>query len=390
MLRKSLIFLFVISFAASLLGCGNDEEGSTKVVVSSRAYKGHENDKDTNNLVNAYPAMVGTRLDDCQTCHIGKIDKATGDLVSNPCDYCHELMVQGTGHSFSETLNPYGLDYLTAGRTVAAMDKIKNQDSDKDGSTNDAEIKDLRYPGSDKSKPGQPTTALRAVSLDQLKAMPSSSQFLLANTSKQQFDDYATYKGVTIKDLLASMGISISGATGVSVIAPDGFVKSLKIDQVDKVFPQPLFFSGLDVKTLGAECGFVNYPENMPDGLTDGAPISGEHWLMIAYERDGKSMDPCYLDKVTLKINGEGPLRLVVPQSKAGSPDRGQSFSPSNCNDGYDYDQNKDHNAGSMVRGVIAIRIEPLPTGVEEFDYKNGGWAYIDSKQLIIYGYNVK
>ena len=48
-----------------------------------------------------------------------------------------------------------------------------------------------------------------------------------------------------------------------------------------------------------------------------------------------------------------------------------------------------DHNAGAMVRGVIAIRIDPMPAGVEEFDYMNGGWAYINANQLIIYGYNV-
>jgi hypothetical protein len=31
-----------------------------------------------------------------------------------------------------------------------------------------------------------------------------------------------------------------------------------------------------------------------------------------------------------------------------------------------------------------------MPAGVEEFDYKNGGWAYINSKELLIYGHNVK
>jgi len=104
---------------------------------------------------------------------------------------------------------------------------------------------------------------------------------------------------------------------------------------------------------------------------------------MIAYERDGKLMDPCYLDRVELKLNGEGPFRLIVPQSKVGSPDRGERFSPSGCNDDYDYDKNKDHNAGSMVRGVVAIRIEPMPVGVEEFDYKNGGWAYASDGTFI-------
>jgi hypothetical protein len=42
-----------------------------------------------------------------------------------------------------------------------------------------------------------------------------------------------------------------------------------------------------------------------------------------------------------------------------------------------------------MVRGVVAIRIDPMPAGVEEFDYMNGGWAYVDAGRLIIYGHGV-
>ena len=34
-----------------------------------------------------------------------------------------------------------------------------------------------------------------------------------------------------------------------------------------------------------------------------------------------------------------------------------------------DYDPSLDHNAGSMVRGVIAIRVNPIPDGYEDFDY---------------------
>ena len=390
MLKRSFALLFVFLLMISLIGCGGKEDESDKPIVSSRAYKGHENDLDANNICTAYPGIVGTRLDDCRTCHTGKIDKEKNEVVTNTCDYCHELMVHGEGgHTFAETLNPYGADYAKAGRTVDGIKQVSSLDSDKDGHTNDAEIKDLRYPGSDLSKPGQPLAPSKIINLDQMLGMSAHEQFMLSNTSKQQFDDYASYKGVTIKGLLSSLGISTAGATGVTVIAPDGFAKTLKIDDVDKIFPQPLFYAGLGVDKLGADCGFVNYPEKIPAGVTDGKPIPGEHWLMVAYDRDGKRMDPCYLDPVELKLNGEGPFRLIVPQSTIGSPDRGLSFSPSGCNDAFDYDKNKDHNAGSMVRGVVAIRVEPMPSGVEEFDYKNGGWAYIDSKELLIYGHNV-
>lgn len=91
-----------------------------------------------------------------------------------------------------------------------------------------------------------------------------------------------------------------------------------------------------------------------------------------------------YLDPVSGRIEGEGPLRIVVPQVTPGAPDRGSSYSPSNCGDGFDYDQTKDHNAGSMVRAVVALRINPMPARVEEFDHMNGGWAYVDAGQLVV------
>ena len=46
--------------------------------------------------------------------------------------------------------------------------------------------------------------------------------------------------------------------------------------------------------------------------------------------------------------------------------------------------------AGSMVRGVVAIRINPKPEGYEEFDARNGGWAYADARQLVLYGKGIE
>jgi len=390
MFQNSLITLFLVLLLGVFLGCGDDEEEAENQ-FSSRAYKGHENDVDANNLVSIYPSIIGTRLDDCHTCHAGEMEEAK--VVSNACDNCHSLMLHGEevgSHTFKDTLNQFGLDYLNAGRNKEALKNIKDKDSDGDGFSNDEEMLAQRYPGSSLSKPGQDTAPLRTVSLDELKAMPSHEQFMLANTTKQQFDDYVTYKGVKIKDMFAILGIDLTKTTGITVIAPDGYMKSIPIEQVDKVFPQPIFYSGLDVDTLGPDCGFVLYPEKMPEGLSNGNPIDGEHWLMLAYERDGMSLESSYLDTASGKIEGEGPLRIVVPQTQPGKPDRGLKYSPSGCDDGYDFNENADHNAGDMVRGVIAIRIDPMPAGVEEFDYMNGGWAYIDANQLIIYGHSVR
>ena len=83
-------------------------------------------------------------------------------------------------------------------------------------------------------------------------------------------------------------------------------------------------------------------------------------------------------------------MRIVVPQFKPGKPDRGSQYSPTNCNDGNDFDGTKDHNAGEMVRGAIAIRVDPLPAGYEDFDYRNDGWSYIGNGSILVYGQGVK
>jgi hypothetical protein len=350
--------------------------------ISSRSYKGHENDIDVNNLVSVYPSLVGTRLDDRQTCHAGGIED--GKLVSSSYDNCHDLILHGSGHTLQETLNAFGRNYLEAGRNRDALISIERLDSDGDGFSNEDELLDRRYPGSKRSMPGQAVATQLIVTLEELMAMPAYEQFMLSNTSKQKFDDYALFRGVKIEELLEAQGISLEGASGITVIAPDGYVKSLPIEFVDRPFPEQSFYLGLDVESLGPECGFVNYPERLPEGLPE------EHWLLLGYERNGRPLDKSILDIEACKILGEGPLRVVVPQAKPGKPDRGSKFSPTECNDGFDFDEEADHNAGSMVRGVVAIRIDPMPAGGEEFDYMNGGWAYIDAGQLIIYGHGVQ
>ena len=52
--------------------------------------------------------------------------------------------------------------------------------------------------------------------------------------------------------------------------------------------------SGLDTGTKGAECGFVTYPTTLPSGLSDGAAIPGEQWLLLAYGRDGGDIRTAY------------------------------------------------------------------------------------------------
>lgn len=57
-------------------------------------------------------------------------------------------------------------------------------------------------------------------------------------------------------------------------------------------------------------------------------------------------------------------------------------------NDGWDFDEAIDHNAGKCVRGMCVIRINPMPVGHEDFDWKNG-WSLIQDKAIILYGHGV-
>jgi hypothetical protein len=380
-------------------GCGDDEVTKAPP-VSSLSYRGHENDSDSNNLVAVYPALVGTRLDDCQTCHQGGTvthdDDKTSDL--SPCAYCHLIphpdatVVSGGPATYEATLNPYGLAYKTNGRDAAALRAIASLDSDGDSYTNAAEVGALRYPGDTGSRPGQPIAPWLTLDMTEIAAITAHEQFMLMNSKKQQFDTYASYRGAKVKDLLAAAGVDLSAATGISIIAPDGFAQDIDLDAIDAAYPAGLYYAGLDPASFDDPAqGFVEYPPaaQLPAGLTDGGAIPGEPWLLLAYERDGAAMDRSYLDPTTGRLEGEGPYRLVVPQETPGAPDRGSSFSPTGYGDGHDYDGAKDHNAGFCVRGAVAIRVNPMPEGYEEFDWKNGGWALVEKQQIIVYGSGV-
>jgi hypothetical protein len=397
--------LAMISALSFVGGCSEDDDKVTgSQVVSSQSYTGHENDADSNYLVQGYPALVGTRLDDCQTCHTGgTVYEDDGDELSpvhmNPCSYCHlipypdEAYVQGAPGDYEATLNAFGLAYKVAGRTRDAIEAIKDLDSDGDGYSNDAELSAGFYPGDSTSVPGQPVAPYITYEYAELTAMPVHDQFLLMNSHKQEFDDYARYVGVKVQDILAAAGATLEEGGSITFIAPDGYAKDFYYDEVFSAYPAGLYYADLDPASFqDPGQGFVSYPpaDQIPEGLGDGEQIPGEPWLMVAYARDGADLHPSYLDPTSGRLEGEGPYRNIVPQSNPGGPDRGSRYSPSGYDDGWDYDDSKDHNAGLCVRGIVAIRVNPLPEGYEEFDWKNGGFSLLEKKQLLIYGAGIE
>ncbi len=398
------VVLLLLAPGFSTVGCFGDDDNPTNTTVSSQSYKGHENDADSNYLVQAYPHLVGTRIDDCQACHrsgvVQQERKGTvQDVELNPCSFCHlipypdETVLSGAPATYAQTLNPYGSDYKAAGRSKAAIRSIAGDDSDEDGHTNGDELMALRYPGDPESKPGQPTAPIHTFLWQDLGALAYHEQFMLMNSHRQEFDQYVNYGGVKIMDVLSAAGVMLADTTSITCFAPDGYSKDFSAGDIVNAYPNGVFYPNLGPGTIG-ERGFVTYPpeDQIPDGLESGATIPDEPWAIVAFKRDRADMEMSYLDAVSGKLSGEGPYRLVVPQGLLGTPgvpDRGSNYSPSGFEDGYDYNDDADHNAGLCVRGLVAIRVNPMPDGYEEFDWKNGGYALVGKRQLIVYGAGV-
>jgi len=389
-----LITALVLGSAGWSLRAGPGQE-----TVSSRAYVGHENDADMRGFIRQYPAAAGTRLDDCQTCHRGGIKGTDTEREYSPCSYCHLLIYpnarykSGLPGTTEGTLNAYGLDYKKAGRAFGAFAAIAGRDSDGDGHRNGAEIADLRNPGDPASRPGLPHATTVSFGWDEIRKLPVHSQLMLMNTTKEPTDDYVLYKGVRVIDLLAAAKVYLTGVTGITVFAPDGYSIDYAVEDIRSPFPRGFYYAGPRAFE-GTEKAFVKYPADLPAGIKDGARLPGTPWLLLAYERNGQALDPSSYEKGTGRLAGEAPYRLVKPQrdlsgdpKKPGRPDRSQKSKT--FGDGWDYVAGMDHNAGACVRGACVIRLNPMPEGYEEYDWKNG-WPLIGDKKVVIYGYGIR
>ena len=344
------------------------------------AYSAHQNDQDINNFLTVYPFAKSTKLDDCALCHkSGKI----GSKSYGSCDYCHQVYKTQEPHGdILATLNPYGEAYRSAGYSPGAIEELN---SDGDEFTNIEEIQALTFPGNENDYPGLVSAPAIGMNMERLLMLPSHSQFLLLNASNSR-DFYARYRGVKILDLLKHAGISRE-ATQITVFSPDGFSMVFPIDisdpQTDPAtvqydvkgpYPYGTFYGGLD---------FVDYGI-IPLHIQDGDPIPDKLYMLLAYMRDGDPLAPGKINPTSLKLDGEGPYRLIPPQKIAGRPDRGCRETP--VGDGWDCDENKDHNAGSSARAVAAIRVDPLPEGTTDFNWYEGGWNLVDKGKLVVYG----
>jgi hypothetical protein len=390
-----------ILVAAMALGSGGwtSRAGADQDTSTSRAYFGHENDADMKGFISTYPAAAGTRLDDCQTCHRGGVRGTDTERDVSPCSYCHLVAFPnaryktGVPKDYEATLNAYGLDYKRAGRTPAAFAALDGRDSDGDGKPNGAEVADLRNPGDPASRPGLPLAPAIVLGWDEIQKLPVHSQFMLMNKSTQSRDEYVTYKGVRVLDLLSSVKVYLTGVTGITVFAPDGYSSDYSLEDINTPFPEGYYYD--TPLTFGdPDMALLERPAALPAGGGNGKRIPGNPWLLLAYERDGRPLDPAVYEKATGRLVGEGPYRLVRPQrditgdpARPGRPDR--SVNAKKYGDGWDYSDRIDHNAGAGARGACVIRLNPMPEGYEEFDWKNG-WPLIGDKKVVIFGLGIR
>jgi len=394
----AIVFVLFLVIAAALVA-GAAGLGRGQEAVSSRAYVGHENDADMRGLIRHYPAAAGTRVDDCQTCHRGGASGTDTEREYSPCGYCHLVVFPnaryktGVPEGYEATLNPYGLDYKRAGRAFESFAAIDGRDSDGDGHRNGVEIADLRNPGDPASRPGLPVAATLSFGWDKIRALPVHSQFLLMNKTTQRLDEYVTYRGVRVVDLLAAAKIPMTGVTGITVFAPDGYSTDYGLEDINAPFPRGYYYDG-PLSLEGPDKALLERPAVVPPGVKDGKRIPGSPWLLLAYEREGDLLQPAAYEQATGRLVGEGPYRLIKPQrdlkgdpARPGRPDR--SVNAETYGDGWDYSARIDHNAGAGARGACVIRVNPMPEGYEEYDWKNG-WPLIGEKKVVIYGRGVR
>ncbi len=394
---KSLTIITLLALVGGLGAAAAARIGQD--ALRSRAYAGHVDDADMQGFIRQYPRAAGTRLDDCQTCHRGGVNGTDTEREVSPCSYCHLLVFPnpryktGVPKDYEATLNGYGLAYKKAGRTFEAFAAIDRQDSDGDGGPNGIEIADLRNPGDRASRLGLPQAATVVLGWDEIRGLPVHSQFLLMNKTTQRRDEYVAYKGVRIVDLLASAKIFLTGVTGITVFAPDGYSNDYGREDLNAPFPQGYYYDG-PLAIGDAEMALLERPFAVPSGVRDGKRIPGKPWLLLAYERDGQLLDPAAYEKDTGKLVGEGPYRLIKPQrdlrgdpKRPGRPDR--SVNAKTYGDGWDFSDRIDHNAGAGARGACVIRVNPMPEGYEEYDWRNG-WPLIGEKKIVIYGRGVR
>jgi len=356
----------------------------------------HMGEKDSNIFLSVHPQCKGTKLDNCSLCHTGGEYRSRESTVNlGSCQWCHYKYGYTSPHGdIKDTLNPFGRQYLEAGRSEEAVRTLAHMDSDFDGYVNVDEIAALTYPGDAGDDPMKVAAPSRVYTIDQLEKMPQHAQLMLMNVPKSR-DYYANYSGVAVEELLR--GIILPSATGIKAFSADGFSQyyPLKSDSnpifyhVCGTYPEaPLYYDRQADSAINRD-GWCEYTSPSLKGKKAGDTIFNSDGLklLLAIKRDGRYLDTGVLGPEN-KLDGEGPFRILPPQKKPCPPDQRQHAEDSKNKSLYKwpYDVDADHNAGFSTRSAVIIKVEPLPAGTTDINTLEAGWNYVEGRKIVIYG----
>ncbi len=352
------------------------------------AYKGHASDDDINAVLAVYPALKGTPADSCATCHLsGDVkDPASGGRMrhENHCGYCHAV-VSREKRDPKATLNRYGLDYMAGGRNAQAVRAVATKDSDRDGFTNDVELKTGTNPGDAASKPSlavAPSASYTAAAIKALTPVLDLPVFI-NTTENRKGDAYNDYRGNSLWATLRAVGVSET-ATAVDILSADGYEQTFTIDELKKSWPQGAPVMGFGQQDLGT-CGWVSYTSAR---LAAGKPLPDVP-VMLVFEENGKALQKARLDQATGRLVGQGPVRVVTPQFVISPPDLPRPLDPS-CREKvapeYRFHEEYEHNGGKSVHGIVAVRILPLPKGTRDIDWQSPAARWLDNEDIVFFG----
>ena len=367
--------------------------GSAAILIMAAAagiaaYRTHT-EPDSALFFQAYPEVLGTRMDGCDACHVrinalppGAVKGKTVKLSA--CDSCHRIV--DYGRKKGTTLTAYGQDYLKAGRNAAAFAAIAGRDSDRDGVSNAAELEAITNPGDPQSAPDKSLAPHVVISFDDLvaKKTPVVEQAIFVNVSKSRDgDSFSDLKGFKLIDVLEAAGMS-SQAASVDVISLDGYAATFSIDQLRRKYRQAAPVFGLGKETLG-ECGWVRYEAK---NLKEGVPLPDAD-VLLTFEVNGEPYQSASINDQQ-RLQGSGPFRVVGPQMKnPGMPDN-SSRATEECvakvPEKYRFNRDFEKNSDYCVKAVVAIRVNPLPPGTMDIHWPQYAKKAIEGKTIVIFG----
>lgn len=349
------------------------------------AYRGHANDDDVKAVLSVYPALKGTPVDSCATCHVrGDVKAARGVRTENHCDYCHALLVRQKRDP-KETLSRYGREYLDAGRNAAAVRALAAKDSDGDGFANEVEFTAGTDPGDPASNPSVPAAPSRTYAVSELRRLAPvvETTVLLNSTKSRSGDSYSDYRGYPLWDLLQAVGLA-NGASAVDLLAADGYERTFTLDELRTSWPQAAPVMGLGKQDLGA-CGWVSYGSRH---LEAGKALPRAR-VILAFDENGQALEPARLDPSTGRLAGKGPLRAIVPQFELSPPDLPQVADPAcaaRVVPAHRFHEEYEHNAGASSYAIVAARVTPLPKGTRDIDWRSAAPRLLAGEQIVVFG----